>query len=71
MSGVLSPFSECSWVQQNDVSFISLQDEMRKNFEKLKHELCEKEVERDRVNAKVLELQKWLDQSQEGKTFLS
>lgn len=42
---------------------------MRKNSEKLKQELSEKEVEKDRVNAKVQELQKWFDQSQEGTNF--
>ncbi|KAF7238995.1 hypothetical protein EYD10_14377 [Varanus komodoensis] len=42
-------------------------DEMKKNFEKLKHELSEKEAERDRLSAKAQELQKWLNQIQEEK----
>lgn len=44
------------------------QDEARKTSEKLKQELSEKETERIRINAKAEELQKWLDQCQEGNT---
>lgn len=47
-----------------------LQDEMRKNSEKLKQELSEKVAERDHASAKAQELQKWLNQSQEGKDSL-
>lgn len=42
------------------------QDEARKNSEKLKQELSEKETERIRINARAEELQKWLNQCEEG-----
>ncbi|XP_034270022.1 centrosome-associated protein CEP250 isoform X1 [Pantherophis guttatus] len=42
-------------------------DEARKNSEKLKQELSEKETERIRINAKAEELQKWLNQCEEEK----
>ncbi|XP_063153373.1 centrosome-associated protein CEP250 isoform X2 [Candoia aspera] len=42
-------------------------DEARKNSEKLKQELSEREAERVRISAKAEELQKWLNQSQEEK----
>ncbi|XP_025022925.1 centrosome-associated protein CEP250 [Python bivittatus] len=42
-------------------------DEARKNSEKLKQELSEKESERVRITAKAEELQKWLNQCQEEK----
>ncbi|KAG8131908.1 hypothetical protein E2320_009795 [Naja naja] len=42
-------------------------DEARKNSEKLKQELSEKETERIRINAKAEELEKWLSQCQEEK----